>query len=169
MKTEWGEQRRRQPELGIWKSYFGRAAVPSAVEQEIGRTECKSQTRNFRYLRGLSFECLGGVRYGSVMTKGGESYGFPLFCVKRWGGMNNWLKWILQILIFSSGMKIFLLLAIRMGQNKYLWSTQEPNFLEYTFLLYQKLESTDSRNNAVIIIGYLYWKLLQMKSLKTGF
>lgn len=89
----------------------------SVVEREVGTTGCKSQTREFLLSeRSKCFECSGDVRYGSVMTEGGESYGFPLFCIQRCDGMNNWSK----VLIFSLGMKTLLLLAKRVGQNKYL-------------------------------------------------
>lgn len=68
--------------------------MPNAVDQEAGRTEFKSQTRELLiFERSECFDCSCGVRFGSVMTEGDESYGFPLFCTQMSGTVNvNRLK-----------------------------------------------------------------------------
>lgn len=94
-RQEWRDQEGGRLRLGIWKHCFERATVPTAVEQDVRGPEFKSQTREFLVFEmSKCLDCSWGVRYGSVMTEGGsESYGFPLFCVQRCGGVNgNWLK-----------------------------------------------------------------------------
>lgn len=58
--------------MGIGKSHFGRTAVLSAVEQEVGRTEFKRQTSEY-----LVFEkSVMNAHEVSGMTQGVNSMGF---------------------------------------------------------------------------------------------